>query len=317
MKKLYFIVLLSVLSVSLFSFTIEDYSFGSSAQPFSSIYTGAGGNPTVNWTSGGDDELSSAIPLGFSFLFCGAYYTSIKISTDGFISLGTELAFSYPDNILENTYNAPFIAPLWDDLLSTAVPNNSTTYVVYQNNVANQFKVEWRNVRWNFGGNSTYSQNFQLTLLANGIIRFNYGYSGEVNSPSASIGVCENGRFISVTPNEDYSFTIANNDIAVLPTDRQFQFTPPPPAVNVTSPNGGESWQMGIVHAIRWASTNLQGNAKIELIRGSTIVSVINSSASVSNGLLNWMIPSTLTPASDYIIKITSVTNAGVYDFSN
>ncbi|MDD2230734.1 MAG: Ser-Thr-rich GPI-anchored membrane family protein [Candidatus Cloacimonetes bacterium] len=74
---------------------------------------------------------------------------------------------------------------------------------------------------------------------------------------------------------------------------------------------------MGTVHAIRSASTNLQGNAKIELIRGSTIVSVINSSASVSNGLLNWMILSTLTPASDYIIKITSVTNAGVYDFSN
>ncbi|MDD3235331.1 MAG: Ser-Thr-rich GPI-anchored membrane family protein [Candidatus Cloacimonetes bacterium] len=317
MKKLYFIVLLTVLSMSLFSFTIEDYSFGSSAQAFSSIYTGPEGNPTVTWITDGDDELSSAIPLGFPFLFCGAYYTSIKISTDGFISLGTNLAISYPNNLLESTYSTPLIAPLWDDLLSEAFPNNSSTYVIYQNNVADQFKVEWRNVRWNFGGSSTYSQNFQLTLLANGVIKFNYGYSGEVNYPSASIGICENGRFISVTPNDGYSFTIANNDVAVLPTDRQFQFTPPPPAINISSPNGGESWQMGTIRSIMWTPTNLTGNAKIELIRGSTIVSVISSSAPANNGLLSWLIPTTLTPAADYMIKISSLTHAGVFDFSN
>ncbi|MDD2297094.1 MAG: CARDB domain-containing protein, partial [Sphaerochaetaceae bacterium] len=238
MKKFLLLLVLALLAMFCYSQNISDYSFSSSTEAFSSIYAIVGGPPSVDWSNGGDDELSASIPIGFSFPFCGSNYTSVKISTNGFITLGTGLTSSYPTNNLAGTYSAPIIAPLWDDLLSWAAwPNVSTTYVMYQNTITNQFKVEWRSVRWNYTGNSTFSQNFQLTLLSTGVIRFNYGSSGTTNNPSASIGINHNGQFISVTPNTSYSSTTANNTITTLPTGRRFSFTPPAPQPNLVIQN--------------------------------------------------------------------------------
>ncbi|MBN1482063.1 T9SS C-terminal target domain-containing protein [candidate division KSB1 bacterium] len=77
-----------------------------------------------------------------------------------------------------------------------------------------------------------------------------------------------------------------------------------PPSITVTSPNGGEMWQIGETHTITWQSYKIDGNVKIEISRDAgQSWSVI--SASVSNvGFLEWTVTG---PASTTaLIKISS-----------
>lgn len=315
-----FVFVACVCFVPLMAFDANQYSFVDLEHDFSSIYGEGTQSTIINWVHGGDDELSNIIPLSFSFPFCGVLYNSLKISSNGFITLDTNLDMSYPNNGLTQAVGVPIIAPLWDDLDSGApAPNQSSTYVLYQNSIANRFTVEWRNVRWNYNGASTYSQNFQVVLDAEGNIRFNYGSSGTINNPSASIGLAHNGHFISVTPDNGFSTSISNDSVDIFPTGKQYLFSPPTPTLSLLSPNGGETWHMRTTHPITWNFLNLTGNLKLELVRGADAIPVytISSSVPVTNQLVNWIIPVTISLATDYRVKISSLSNPEITDLSD
>ncbi|MEJ2196267.1 MAG: Ser-Thr-rich GPI-anchored membrane family protein [Ignavibacteriaceae bacterium] len=83
----------------------------------------------------------------------------------------------------------------------------------------------------------------------------------------------------------------------------------------VTAPNGGESWQAGDSHNIKWTD-NITGNVKIELFRGSSFESEITPSTA-NTGNYTWNIPAETISRSNYKIKISSVDNSSVFDFSD
>lgn len=85
--------------------------------------------------------------------------------------------------------------------------------------------------------------------------------------------------------------------------------------VYLTSPNGGENWKMGSLQNITWTD-NIGENVKIELYKGGIFNSTITTST-ISNGLYNWLIPTNQQPDIDYKIKITSVLNDSIFDFSD
>ncbi|MBU0559165.1 MAG: peptidoglycan DD-metalloendopeptidase family protein [Bacteroidetes bacterium] len=85
--------------------------------------------------------------------------------------------------------------------------------------------------------------------------------------------------------------------------------------ITVSSPNGGENWQKGQQYNITW-SDNITENVKIELYKGGSLNSTIVSSTS-SNGTYLWTVPTSLTDGNDYKVKITSVNNASINDFSD
>ena len=87
------------------------------------------------------------------------------------------------------------------------------------------------------------------------------------------------------------------------------------PFILVTSPNGGENWEMGTSHYITW-NDNISSNVSIKLYRSDSYISQISSST-YSDGSYNWSIPTTLTESSYYKIKIASTTNSSIYDYSN
>lgn len=91
------------------------------------------------------------------------------------------------------------------------------------------------------------------------------------------------------------------------------------PGIYVTSPNGGEHWFRGSTYPVQWNAVNMTGNAKIELFRGTntTPTATIVSSTIVNSGIQMWIIPTTIPEANDYKVKITSITNPSVYDYSN
>ncbi|MCD8480759.1 MAG: hypothetical protein LRZ88_11455 [Candidatus Cloacimonetes bacterium] len=73
----------------------------------------------------GDDYLSAAITIGFDFPYGDEDYSSIRISSNGWIGLGTSLTHSNLSNNLADAAWHPVLAPLWDDT-STAGGTVST-----------------------------------------------------------------------------------------------------------------------------------------------------------------------------------------------
>ena len=85
--------------------------------------------------------------------------------------------------------------------------------------------------------------------------------------------------------------------------------------LKVTSPNGGESWQLGSTHSISWQSSAGR-NVKIELYKGSNKYKTISSNTS-NDGNYSWNIPTSYDEYSSYRIKITSTSNSSLYDYCN
>ena len=98
------------------------------------------------------------------------------------------------------------------------------------------------------------------------------------------------------------------------------------PNITVTSPNGGETWQLGSTHTITWTSSgvnytrlDLQGTA------GNWITNLVNFDG--NPGSASWTIP-TYIPVGNYKVKISTCTSlsskdncdpltANVYDYSD
>jgi hypothetical protein len=81
------------------------------------------------------------------------------------------------------------------------------------------------------------------------------------------------------------------------------------------SPNGGECWTRGNSYDINWYS-GIGGDVNIELYKGGIFNSVITSNAP-NSGSYNWSIPAGQLPGVDYTVKISSVSDPGLYAFSD
>lgn len=85
----------------------------------------------------------------------------------------------------------------------------------------------------------------------------------------------------------------------------------------VLFPNGGETWQAGESKKIWWEYKNNNdysyAGSKIELWKGSQVVATVYSSGASTD----LPIPSNAPSGSDYKIKISSVSNPNVYDWSD
>jgi hypothetical protein len=85
-------------------------------------------------------------------------------------------------------------------------------------------------------------------------------------------------------------------------------------SITVTSPNGGETWQIGTINTITWTD-NLAENVKIELLKADTLYSVVTNSAPSTS--FDWYIANTIPAGSNYKIKISSILDPAINDRSN
>lgn len=85
----------------------------------------------------------------------------------------------------------------------------------------------------------------------------------------------------------------------------------------VQTPNGGELWYKGQTNTITWTSgTNATGNVKIELYRGSSPpITIIGSTT--NSGAYAWIITNALLSATNYQMRISSLTQTSVWDMSD
>lgn len=87
------------------------------------------------------------------------------------------------------------------------------------------------------------------------------------------------------------------------------------PYVNVSSPNGGEEWELYSTQKIRWSS-NVDSPVDILLMDGTEVVDTIAETAT-NSGTYDWFIKETLDLGSNYKIKIICVDTTDIYDNSD
>ena len=92
-------------------------------------------------------------------------------------------------------------------------------------------------------------------------------------------------------------------------------FSTVPPAITVTAPNGGERWRRGLKYFVQWKA-NIAENVAIDLYKAGLFVSTIASNTP-STGAYQWPVGLNLSAGSDYSIKVSSATNAVLFDVSD
>ncbi|MEJ2196805.1 MAG: Ser-Thr-rich GPI-anchored membrane family protein, partial [Ignavibacteriaceae bacterium] len=120
---------------------------------------------------------------------------------------------------------------------------------------------------------------------------------------------------LSIAPASDYKIKISSVDSSGVFDLSNANFNITPTTITVTTPDGGESWRIGTPQVITWTD-NLTGNVKIELYKGGIFNSTIIGSTA-SDGTQNWIIPTSLTPGTDYKVKISAIDDSSIFDFSD
>ncbi len=121
-------------------------------------------------SSTGFDDTGVNVPLATPFPYFGQSYQSLRITTNGWVSLVDQSSAS-PSNKARPDAFAPLgtICPFWDDL--RALPTRSADSNVYQARLSNRTIVQWNRIeRYAALDDLT----FEVKLFDNGVIEFHY-----------------------------------------------------------------------------------------------------------------------------------------------
>jgi autotransporter-associated beta strand protein len=142
-----------------------------------SIYaTGALG--TAQNRHGSDTYYTLNLPFAFSFY--GTSYTTVQVSTSGFLQFAGNDSAGDDAPAAAKLLDDARIAPLWMDL-STSGPGND---IFVDTSVSGQVTVRWQATSVADGS----QVDFAVVLFSNGTFRFDYG-PGNANVASAVIGI--------------------------------------------------------------------------------------------------------------------------------
>ena len=190
--------------------------------------------PTIIFGGNVDEALSAPINIGFNFVYQGVSYSQIKVSSNGWATFDLTNFFPLPVNDLSSSTVRPILAPLWDNLKTTALGN--INYRLAPNPaipLKNVLTIEWKLMSWNNTSNQEVIS-AQLKLYdSTNVIEFVYRSENFPPTKStASIGIngaCNNDFYSlnDVTNNPTVLKTVENYNIAPKPQSGQvYRFTP-------------------------------------------------------------------------------------------
>jgi len=110
-------------------------------------------------------------------------------------------------------------------------------------------------------------------------------------------------------PGSDYKIRISSTGTTTI-NDTSNSFFTISDKMLVTSPNGGETLIRGSKPSISWTSYGAGTAVKIELLKAG--VRVLNVTTYTTSNPYSWTVPTSLTPGSDYKIRISNLYNASV-----
>ncbi|NEP58627.1 MAG: S8 family serine peptidase, partial [Symploca sp. SIO2G7] len=151
-----------------------------------------------------DDDFAE-VSLPFNFSFYGEDKNTVKISSNGYLTFGSDATDYTNDPIPSRNDPNDIIAPFWDDLN----PSAGGSIYHYYDASEEQFIVQYEDVPFYSGGGSL---TFQAILDSDGSILFQYDdLNGTLSSATIGIEDATGGKGVQVAYNETY----VTNDLAV------------------------------------------------------------------------------------------------------
>ncbi len=311
MKGVYLLLVLVCMtfSAALKSQTILEYertTFTGTYQQISGAWGPSGSYYALNYD------------LPFPFHYIDNDYTQVRISTSGWIELGSAsrpLSYSaspYNEDLFSSYEPNKTIAPWWDELGAYNYPVQFLTSGSSPNRV---FIVQWKDVSSPAWSGRTI--NFQVRLYeTTNVIEFWYGTaSGSGDVEYASFGIEDNvggsGHFIDGPTGSNTVGTTNLNTYNNWPS-MFYRFSPAP--VRVVKPNGGEHFSIGYPDTIKWGAT--VNDVKLEYSTDSgNLWSLIESSLPASSGQYIWTVPN--APSENSLVRISNASDPSVFDVSD
>ncbi len=150
-------------------------------------------------TLAGTDDATTAAAIGFTFQFYGRSYTSVCVSSNGFLTFnGCHDAFANQDLSATGTPgDLPLVAPYWSDLTFLHANADAVYYETLGVSPNRQFVVQWNAA---FPQNAAQPVTLQAILYeGSNEIRFQYekldvgAGSPSSNGGTATVGICNAG----------------------------------------------------------------------------------------------------------------------------
>ncbi|HMQ67925.1 MAG TPA: hypothetical protein PKA90_02995 [Ignavibacteria bacterium] len=210
-------------------------------------YTPIAGNTISSWRSGSgaDDNLSNAVPIGFSFVYNGVRADSFLVGTGGFITFNINTPHDGSDGGAYSWVNSTFssstdgatltLAPIYYDL--DALSLNNMTYLTTGAPGSRILTVQFANMA--AYANATPNLNFQIKIYeSDGHIEFVYGsmnpgtesfaYTCGINGPTISATPTAAELSTQQTDNTNNFSATPQNALATVPaTNTMLAFTTP------------------------------------------------------------------------------------------
>ncbi len=287
-------------------------------------------NFTVNYPNGGETFYKGAtynITWNFGGAICGSnvsidlYKGTNKVSTiassapnnglyswtvQAGLTSGSDYRIKVTD--LDNISNNDFS----DNYFTIANPQ--CTYTIFSPNGGEVwYNTLTYNINWTSSGSSC-SSNVKIELYKNNSFYSTISSSTE-NDGTFSWAIPDN-----IPQGNDYKVKITDltNNFYYDYSNNDFTISGSPCAIQVTSPNGYETWYKGENYDITWTSNGVycQSYVKIELYQGTKFIQTISSNAP-NNGIFPWSPPFDIPDSNSYKIKITDIVNSNYFDYSD
>jgi hypothetical protein len=196
----------------------------------SGTYT-ANSAPATIHAANTDDALSAAIDIGFTFTYGCVNYTSLKVSSNGWLTFNTAMLGSANANNMGSASFSNIVSPLWDNLKVGSSGN--VNYKLTGSSPNQLLTIEWKQMKWQYDASSACIS-FQVKLYetSNQIDFAYFNESGTVTAIGASIGLKGASASDFYSLNATSSSPTANygtetNTLAIKPATNQiYRWTP-------------------------------------------------------------------------------------------
>lgn len=300
----------------LYGQSTTNYAFSGSAGTFTPI-----AGTTVSF-SDLDEGWANAIPVGFTFKYWNSTYTTVSVSTNGWMTFGQNISDAAYLNSLTSGGKRPLVAPLWDDLLMNAETDFS--YETTGSAGVRIFTAQWLNMNWDFNSTGPVIS-FQVKLYeATGKIEFIYQQEpAAVSLGSASIGIAASAsgsdNFLSLDGTGSSPSASTTNETATISTKpgtgQVYSFTPAVIALSSPSQvaNGNAAQGSTNVSLSFFQADVTNANA---VLNSLTFTSAGDATSSdITNFKLYYSSSSTF-PGGGPLSTISASTGAGSHTFS-
>lgn len=261
-----------------------NHSAGSGTAVSLVLYKGDSAAATIIQGTFNDDSYSWTVPL---LLATSPDYRIIIVSDDNPLIGDTSRTFTITNAPVSFTITTPASSAQW---------YSGSSYLI----------------RWTISGNpGPYAR---LSLYDNGSF-----VSDIIASVAASAGQYVWALPWALTTSSGYRIKVMSlTDSAVYALSVPFTITRTPSTLAVTSPVSSTNWNTGTSHYLSWTYSGNPGTyVKLALYNGTALAAELSSGTLTSNGRLLWNILWNLPASSSYRIKITSISDTTIYDFSD